>query len=187
MEEKFVILLKAVKNVSYLSNVTFNLFSLTQMTAKWWIMGGHNESIWIKKGYNKVVFNMMIPTPKGMWFAMYFAHDTEVTGSIAENHITTNIQQAHKRLGHANEDATRKTVILFSWKPLRGSTLKPCKVCAAAKAKQKNVPKTSSMAPSNTTKEESRIYLNISDYQTTRQERRLQEELAHHGWRKKRH
>jgi hypothetical protein len=56
----------------YLPNSSFNLFSLRQTISKGWIMGGNKESIWIKKGHNKVVFEMMIPTSKGILFAMYF-------------------------------------------------------------------------------------------------------------------
>jgi hypothetical protein len=48
------------------------------MTAKGWIMGGTKNSIWIKKDCNKVTFDLMIPTPKGMMFAMYFACNTEI-------------------------------------------------------------------------------------------------------------
>jgi hypothetical protein len=59
------------------------------------------------------------------------------------------IEQAHVRLGHSSEDVTRKTAKALNWILTKG-TLKPCDACAAAKAKQKNVPKMSSMAPSNT-------------------------------------
>jgi hypothetical protein len=97
---------------------------------------------------------MMIPTPKGMLFAMYFARDTEVAGAIKGKSVTMMIQHAHEQLGHPNEDATRKTAKILSWHLSKG-TLKPCEACAAAKAKHKSIPKTRSMAPTNTTKEES--------------------------------
>jgi hypothetical protein len=58
----------ATKNVSYLPNGTFNLFSLTQMILKGWVMGNNKTSIWIEKGGNKVAFDLMIPTSKGMMF-----------------------------------------------------------------------------------------------------------------------
>ena len=38
-----------IENVSYLPNRTFNLFSMTQMMAKGWTIGGDKNSIWIKK------------------------------------------------------------------------------------------------------------------------------------------
>jgi hypothetical protein len=45
-----------IENVSYLPNGTFNLFSMTQMMAKGWTIGGDKNSIWIKKDQKKVVF-----------------------------------------------------------------------------------------------------------------------------------
>jgi hypothetical protein len=151
----------AIENVSYLPNGTFNLFSLTQMFLKGWVMGNNKISIWIEKGRNKVTFDLMIPTPKGMMFAMYFACETEIAGATIDNDPTMTIEQAHVRLGHSSEGATRKTAKALNW-TLTKATLKPCDACAAAKAKQKNLPKASSMAPSNTKKNESRIYLDIA-------------------------
>jgi hypothetical protein len=151
----------ANENVSYLPNGPFNLFSLTQMILKGWVMGNNKTSIWIEKGRNKVTFDLMIPTAKGMMFAMYFARETEIAGATIDKDPTMTIEQAHVRLGHSSEDATRKTAKALNWILTKG-TLKPCDACAAAKAKQKNVPKTRSMAPSNTKKDESRIYLDIA-------------------------
>jgi hypothetical protein len=131
------------------------------MILKGWVMGNDKTSIWIEKGPNNVTFDLMIPTPKGMMFAMYFARETKIAGATIDNDPTMTIEQAHVRLGHSSEDATRKTAKALNWTLTKG-TLKPCDACAAAKAKQKNVPKTSSMAPSNTKKDESRIYLDIA-------------------------
>jgi hypothetical protein len=151
----------AIKNVSYLPNGTFNLFSLTQMILKGWVMGNNKTSLWMEKGCNKVTFDLMIPTPKGMMFAMYFAHNAEIPGASIDKTTTMTIEQAHVRLGHSSKEAARKTSKAFNW-ILTKTTLKPCDACAAAKAKQKKVPKTSSMAPSNMKKDESRIYLDIA-------------------------
>jgi hypothetical protein len=149
-----------IQNVSYLPNASFNLFSLTQMTSQGWTMGGNKDSIWITKGRNKVTFDMQIPTPRGVLYAMYFARDTEVAGAIQDNNTMT-IQQAHERLGHAHEAEIRLTAKALNWTITRG-TMPPCEACTAAKAKQKNVPKTSSKDPTSTTKETSRIYLDIA-------------------------
>jgi hypothetical protein len=66
-----------IEEVSYLPNGRFNLFSLMHMTC----MGGNNESIWIEKGHNKIVFDRtMIPMKKGMLLlAMNFTRDTKCT------------------------------------------------------------------------------------------------------------
>ena len=69
-------------------------------------MGNGKESIQIKKGQNKVTFDLMIPTPTGMIYAMYFSRDTEAADTIEDKKpITLPIQQAHERLGHESEDA----------------------------------------------------------------------------------
>jgi hypothetical protein len=67
-------------------------------------MGGNKDSIWIEKGPSKVTFNLMIPTPEGMIFAIYFAGDTEIAGVFQDKAIMMTIQQAHECLGHPNED-----------------------------------------------------------------------------------
>ena len=59
-------------------------------------------------------------------------------GLYTQVHI--NVKLAHQILGHCNKNATWKTSEYFRWKLMRG-LLKPCKDCALAKAKQKNVPK----------------------------------------------
>ncbi len=154
----------AITDVTYLPTATYNLFSLTQMMTKGWVMGNDTESIWITKGHNKVTFDLKIPTPTGMIYAMYFSRDTEIAGTIQDKTIkpmTMTIQQAHERLGHGSEVATRRTAAVLNWHLTRG-TLSPCEACAAAKAKQKNVPKTSTIEPSNPSKDASHIYLDIA-------------------------
>jgi hypothetical protein len=42
-----------IEKVSYLPNGTFNLFSIAQMMAKGWTIGGDKDSIWIKKDQSK--------------------------------------------------------------------------------------------------------------------------------------
>jgi hypothetical protein len=74
----------AIENVSYLPNETFNLFSLTHMILKGWVMGNNKTSIWIEKGRNEVTFDLMIPTPKGMMSAMHFACETEIAGATID-------------------------------------------------------------------------------------------------------
>jgi hypothetical protein len=65
-----------IEKVSYLPNGTFNLFSITQMMAKGWLIGGNKDSMWIEKYQKKVIFDMKISTPDGgTLFAMNFAPD----------------------------------------------------------------------------------------------------------------
>ena len=92
-----------------------------------------------------MLFDIAIPTPKGMLFAMYIKREKrgkekEIVQATVDAKNSIPIQQAHDHLGHLHEDITRKVAKRLGWTLSRGS-LKPCEACAAGKAKQKNVPK----------------------------------------------
>jgi hypothetical protein len=140
----------------------FNLFSLTRMMKLGWTMGGDmnkEQAIWIEKGGKRVVFDLIIPTPKGMLFAMYMQRGSEIAGAGTDVAVKLNVQQAHERLGHCGEDLTRKTAKLMGWELSPGG-LEPCQACAAGKAKQKNVSKASPHEPAKASNE--RIFLDIA-------------------------
>ena len=67
--------------------------------------------------------------------------------------------EAHKKLGHADKDATRRAAKELGIKITRG-LMKPCAACAAAKAKQKSVPKYNDHVPATGT--ERRVFLDIA-------------------------
>jgi hypothetical protein len=84
----------------------------------------------------------------------------EIAGAASDTKkLKMTIKQAHGKLGHSNEDATRKAARYLGWE-LKPGTLKSCESCAAAKAKQKNVPQVSEGMPAENGK--SRIYLDIA-------------------------
>jgi hypothetical protein len=65
-----------MSDVVYLPTGQFNLFSLTKMTTnQGWILGGDKKGIWLTKEGKKLLFNIAIPTPKGMLFAMYVTRE----------------------------------------------------------------------------------------------------------------
>ena len=90
---------------------------------------------------------------------MYIERGNEISGMTTDKNTKMTIKQAHEKLGHSGEDTTRKTAKQLGW-TLSPGTLEPCDACAAAKAKQKNVPK--NRDEEKTTKEEGRIYLDIA-------------------------
>jgi hypothetical protein len=131
-----------------------------------WTMGGDmkkEQAIWIEKDGKTIVFDLMIPTPKGMLFAIYFSREQEIAGAGADTTAKMSVQMAHERLGHCGEDLTRKTAKLMGWELTPGE-LKPCQACAAGKAKQKNVPKASEHKSSKVSNE--RVYLDIATVKT---------------------
>jgi hypothetical protein len=151
-----------MSDVVYLPTGQFNLFSLTKMTTnQGWILGGDDKGIWLTKGDKKLLFDIAIPTPKGMLFAMYIKRDIgkEMAQAMVDEKSIP-IQLAHDRLGHPHEDMTRKMAKELGWTFSRGS-LKPCDGCRAGKAKQKNVPKESEHVVA-TEPNEARVFLDIA-------------------------
>jgi hypothetical protein len=152
----------ALQDVTHLPSGKFNLFSLTKMQKDGWTLHGDDKAIWLSKNNNRIIFDIVIPTTKGLLFTMYFRRNVKVAGAMtdAEKPVTMSITELHGKLSHdGNEDAMRKTAEALGVKLTRG-TLKPCEACTAGKAKQKNAPKTSDHEPA--TAEERQIFLDIA-------------------------
>jgi hypothetical protein len=111
----------------------------------------------LKNNGHEVMFDIEIPTPRGVIYAMYLQCGHEVVGA-ASHKMRTTIKQAHDKFGHCNEDAMRKIAKQLGWELIPGS-LGACKLCAAGKVKQKKVPKLSEGEPAKAG--ENRIYLDI--------------------------
>jgi hypothetical protein len=146
-----------MKNVTLLPTGKFNLFSISKMLTLGWTMGGDKTAIWITKGSMKIVFDIIIPTPKGALYVMCMKRTGGNKNEMANAAMT--IVAAHDRHGHGSEDATRATAKALGQELTRG-TLDPCEHCAAGKAKQKNVPKDSEHIPS--AEANGRIYLDVA-------------------------
>jgi hypothetical protein len=129
------------------------------MTQQGWILGGDDKEIWLTKEGNRLSFDIVIPTSKGVLFAMYTHCDTEIAGATADEGPVMTIQQAHDRLAHPGEEMTRKTAKELGWTITRG-VLKPCNACTAGKAKQRSVPKVSTHQVA-TKANEARVFLDI--------------------------
>jgi hypothetical protein len=54
------------------------------------------------------VFDIAIPTPKGVIYALYLERGSEIAGATADGKIKMTVKQAHDKLGHCSEDTTRK-------------------------------------------------------------------------------
>ena len=71
-------------DVTHLPNGKFNMFSLLKMQMNGWALHGNDKKIWITKGENIITFDI-IPTNKGLLFAMYFRCKTEIAGAMMDN------------------------------------------------------------------------------------------------------
>jgi hypothetical protein len=64
-------------NVKLVKSARFNLFSLTKWQKDGWKLHGDNKRIWLSKGNNMIVFDICIPTPEGLIFAMHFQQQSK--------------------------------------------------------------------------------------------------------------
>jgi hypothetical protein len=169
-----------ISDVAHLPKGKYNLFSITKLQNNGWKLGGDADAIWLTKGDIEIKFDIKIPTPKGVLYAMYHKRKTEIAaltivaagtgaGTVNANIIRTpkrmTVKKAHDILGHINEKAVRKTVLALGWELTRG-TLGVCEPCTEAKAKQKNLPRHPELPPS--TKDKNRIYLDIATTKKTK-------------------
>ena len=89
----------------------------------------------MKKGKNKIVFNIKLITQKGIIFCICFKHTlsgTEISAAV----IRMNSGYAHDILGHCNRWAIIEVAEALKL-VITGVKSKPCMHCTAAKAKRK--------------------------------------------------
>jgi hypothetical protein len=137
------------QDVTLILGGRFNLFSISKLQIEGWIMHRVKNGIMLTKGDKTIVFDIVIPTPKGAVFAMYFkrtlATGTEIANpSVTAEGTTLSVKQVHVKYVHANEDHTRQ-MVQYHGVTLSCGTLCPCEACTIATAKQKNVPKQTQM------------------------------------------
>ena len=144
-----------IADFTHLKNSKYNLFSKTKMTQKEWILGGNENSIWLKKGTMTFMFDIKISTPKRVLFAMY--HTQELGGLATEAKLS--ITKVHRILGNRHKQSNRDKAKALGWELTRG-TLGPCDACTVAKAKQKNLPRHPDQPPAS--KDENCMYLDLS-------------------------
>jgi hypothetical protein len=129
-----------LEDVVHVPGAQYNLFSLSKMIRNHgWVLGGDDKAIWIQKGDDQVRFDIVIPTPKGALYCMYFKRGREMAMTATSPETKMNVMKVHGLLGHCNEDMTRATAKSMGW--VLTGTWSQCEACAAGKAKQKNLPK----------------------------------------------
>jgi hypothetical protein len=103
------------------------------------IIGGDENSIWLENGRNNIVFDIKVTTSTGAIYCAYMKRKFELTNLSTDGtrkEVTYTVLQAHERLGHSNEDATRATADVIIMK-LRKGGMGTCLACTIGKAKQK--------------------------------------------------
>jgi hypothetical protein len=88
--------------VTHLPTGKFNLFSLTKMQKSGWLLHGNNKAIWLTKEGSNITFDIIILTPEGMVFAMYFNRNEEIA-NVNVNGIGPTVLGHHplsRHVGH---------------------------------------------------------------------------------------
>ena len=126
----------------------------------WEVKSGNANGIQIVKGSSSILFDIVIPTPRGAVFACRFMRNSDVAASSTETGVRMNINKAHGLLGHGDENSTRLMAKELGWVITPGK-LQPCEHCAKSKAKQKNVTKKSTSV-TKADEPGGRVYLDLS-------------------------
>jgi hypothetical protein len=138
----------------------YNLFSVTKLMKQGWNLGGNKNSMWLEKDGKMILFDIRITTPKGMVFAMFFQREIGAAGVAKPDNdlVAVEYHEAHERLGHLGEEATKVIAKNIGWK-ITG-TPGVCESCAVGKAKQKPLPQVSHNKPLG--EGERRVHLDLS-------------------------
>ena len=132
-----------ISGVHLIPGAPFTLISGTKLLTLGYKMSGDKNGLRYTKGGHKLKFNMKVKSPKGMLLCARLTHTADEVGGVANTTQykptkTVSIVKAHDKLGHMDEEATRKTAKQLGWTITRG-TLPKCESCAKGKAKQKKV------------------------------------------------
>ncbi len=112
-----------ITDVSHLPEGNFNLFNVTRLQKKGWILTGNTDYIKLQKGGKSLLFNKVINTSKGALCVGKFSRKggDEVVGGATSNASTYNIEKAYELLGHNNENETRQMASHPGWTITRES------------------------------------------------------------------
>ena len=111
-----------VRDVSYCPTAKFNLFSLSLMMKKGWVMKGTEKGIVLLEAANprkSMKFDEIVKTARGILFCARIVPDQseEVSAVSSDNECekdrkgwtkVMNIQKLHEELGHMGEQTCRK-------------------------------------------------------------------------------
>jgi len=87
-----------------------------QPCKKGWKLSGDDDAIVLTMNDKTITFDIKIPTPKGLLYAMYMKRlVSEVAGAGADCGAKLSIREIHDKLGHVNEDMARKTANAIGW------------------------------------------------------------------------
>jgi hypothetical protein len=129
--------------VKYVKDLWVNLFSIGKGLQNGFNIGNKGINIFLTKGKTTITFDKIMRTNKG------FILGVDMLPSTRKSCVATmmldrgkNIPKPilHGLLAHASNDSAKKTADFYGWKTTGDSNA--CEDCATAKARQKNLKKT---------------------------------------------
>ena len=140
-----------LKEVSHTPGAAYNLLIISKMINDGWElkserMNDDSTCIMLSRGTDKMIFDLMIKTPKGAIYCMILKRIPVIEIGVAtmnllkkltppENpKVVLTIDAAHAMFGHYDEPTTRQCAYARGYGISRGS-LKPCGYCDIAKAR----------------------------------------------------
>jgi hypothetical protein len=104
-----------LSEVTHSPQAKFNLMTIPALMKKGWVLSGTKKALILEKNKKKVVFDIVINTPKGMLFCMRIKRNISEIGAVKVDTITKipmkteSISKLHAKMGHINEEACRHT------------------------------------------------------------------------------
>jgi hypothetical protein len=152
-----------IKDVTYVPNSRYNLFSLTKLMANGWTMiGGKDVGIKMVKGLQSIVFDKTVHTPKGLLYVAVMKRRVQETGQVEmkkveeevvdeaesgwfehgavadKQPLPITISRAHAMCGHMGQVEARGVCEYFG-QEISKQGFQKCVSCGKAKMKQKTV------------------------------------------------
>ena len=131
------------KNFKFIPSAKYTLVAINKYMLKGWKLEGDSTmGLRLSKSGKSVTFDLPIYTSEGVLFTLHAKRRNPKTDST-EHEISCfsckyTYQQAHKLLGHTNEEFTRATAKHLNW-DVKGKWKVKCEGCGIGHARQKNL------------------------------------------------
>ena len=130
-------------NFKYVPSAKYTLVAINKYMLKGWKLDGDaTMGLRLSKGDKSVCFDLPIYTSEGVLFTLHAKRIDPRTDSTEHEIVCLNCKytyrQAHRLLGHTNEEFTRATAKHLKW-DVKGKWKEKCEGCAIGRARQKNL------------------------------------------------
>ena len=123
-----------LKNLKYVPDLCVNLLGIPVALQEGYAIGNDGLHLFLQKGDFKLNFDTLFKTGSSAICGIYLQPWTpEHAYPALQQGSKIKLQEAHAKLGHCGEDATRATAKYYGWETT--GPFKPCESCGIGKAK----------------------------------------------------